>query len=118
MKKYLLMGICTLITVSLMGCQAPRGLQHEVSAPEIVVDAPQSAQIQQFAQTLADLPMGSTVLLGATPQGLVQVIKVREYMNALGEKCYRYTLKNEQTQKHAAVCRVNGEQWRYVELVH
>lgn len=104
--------------VSLAGCQAPRGLQHEVSAPEIVVDAPQSAETQKFAQSLADMPMGSTVLFGATPQGPVQVTKVREYMNALGEKCYRYTLKNEQTQKHAAVCRVNGKQWRYVELVH
>lgn len=117
MKKYLLMGASALL-LTLAGCQAPRGLQHEVSAPEIVVDAPQSAEIQKFAQSLADIPMGGTVLFGVSPQGPVQVSKDREYMNALGEKCYRYTLKNEQTQKHAAVCRVNDEYWRYVELVH
>ena len=51
--------LCAAISVLLVSaCQAPRGLQHEVSAPQIVVDKQQSKEVKEFALILAQLPMG------------------------------------------------------------
>lgn len=118
MKTKILIGTSLLSMLMLAGCQAPRGLQHEVSAPSPVVDKKQNVQVQNFAKTLADMPMSSVAVVNDSPVGAVQVSKDREYTNALGEQCYRYTLTTDATRKQVAVCRVSGEHWRYVELVH
>lgn len=118
MMKKILIGTSVVTVVMLAGCQAPRGLQHEVSAPSLVVDKQQNIQVQNFAKTLADMPMSSVVVVNDSPVGAVQVSKDREYTNALGEQCYRYTLTTDAIRKQVAVCRVSGEHWRYVELVH
>ena len=118
MMKKILIGTSVLTVVMLAGCQAPRGLQHEVSAPSPVVDKQQNVQVQNFAKTLAEMPMSSVAVVNDSPVGAVQVSKDREYTNALGEQCYRYTLTSDATRKQVAVCRVSGEHWRYVELVH
>ena len=94
--------------VMLAGCQAPRGLQHEVSAPQVVVDKQQSEELQQFAQTLVKQLSGNAVVQEVTPFGPAQISKDREYVNGLGESDRHY----------AAVCRDKDQQWRYVELVH
>lgn len=118
MKTKILIGTSLLSMLMLAGCQAPRGLQHEVSAPTPVVDEQQNVDVQNFAKTLAEMPMSSVAVVNNSPLGAVQVSKDREYTNALGERCYRYTLTSDATRKQVAVCRVSGEHWRYVQLVH
>lgn len=111
--------LCAAFSVLLVsGCQAPRGLQHEVSAPQVVVDKQQSESLQNFAKTLADQPMGSVQVVNKTPYGPAQISKDREYVNGLGERCYRFTVTTENGHRYVAVCLGNGKQWRYVELVH
>lgn len=114
--KIILLAALSVLLVS--GCQAPRGLQHEVSAPQVVVDKQQSESLQNLAKTLADQPMGSVQVLNKTPYGLAQISKDREYVNGLGERCYRFTVTIETGLRYAAVCLGNDKQWRYVELVH
>lgn len=118
MKSKLIIAMTAFTAVMLAGCQAPRGLQHEVSAPQIVVDKQQPEELRQFAQTLADQPMGSVQVVNETPFGATQISKDREYVNGLGEPCYRLTVTTESDRKHVAVCRGKDQQWRYVELVH
>ena len=115
-KSILLLPAAT--AVMLGGCQAPRGLQHEVAAPQVVVDKQQAPEFQSFAQTLVDQPTGSVEVNNVTPFGPAQISKDREYVNGLGETCYRFTVTTENDRKHVAVCRGKDQQWRYVELVH
>ncbi len=118
MKEIKKIVLVALAVFSVTGCQAPRGLQHEVAAPQVVVDKQQSEAIRQLAQTLADQPMGSVQVVNETPFGAAQISKDREYVNGLGEPCYRFTVTTEIDQKPVAVCRGKDLQWRYVELVH
>ena len=111
--------LCAAISVLLVSaCQAPRGLQHEVSAPQIVVDKQQSKEVKEFALILAQLPMGTVQIVEKTPYGPTQVCKDRDYVNGLGEQCYRFTISGESDRHYVAVCRGKDQQWRYVELVH
>lgn len=111
--------LCVAISVLLVSaCQAPRGLQHEVSVPQTVVDKQQSEAIQKLVQRLVDQPMGSVQVLNNSPYGSAQISKDREYVNGLGERCCRFTITTEDGQQYAAVCRGNDKLWRYVELVH
>ncbi|MBO9116812.1 MAG: hypothetical protein J7E09_20685 [Escherichia coli] len=114
-KTILLLALSVLLV---SGCQAPRGLQHEVSAPQVVVDKQQSESLQNLAKTLADQPMGSVQVVNNTPYGPAQISKDREYVNGLGERCYRFTVTTENVHRYVAVCLSNEKQWRYVELLH
>lgn len=114
--KIILLAALSVLLVS--GCQAPRGLQHEVSEPQLVVDGQQSEVVQLFAQTLARMSIGSVEIFEETPFGVAQISKVREYVNGLGESCYLFTITTEVDRRNAAVCRTYDKQLRYVEFVH
>ena len=114
--KTILLPALSVLLVS--GCQAPRGLQHEVSAPQVVVDKQQSKEVKEFALILAQFPMGTVQIVEKTPYGPTQVSKDRDYVNGLGEQCYRLTISGESDRHYVAVCRGKDQQWRYVELVH
>lgn len=118
MKSRNLFVLIVIASVILTGCQAQRGLQHEVATPQIVVDKQQPEELQQFAKTLVEQPMGSVVVSNSMPFGSAQISKDREYVNGLGETCYRFTVTTENDRQHIAVCRGKDQQWRYVELVH
>lgn len=118
MMNKILIGTAFLSVVMLVGCQAPRGLQHEVSAPMPIIDKQQDVEVQVFAKTLATMPISTMKVINDSPLGVVQVTKDREYTNALGEQCFRFTLTTDVTRKQVAVCRLSGDHWRYVELVH
>ena len=118
MKSRNLFVLIVIASVILTGCQAPRGLQHEVATPQIVVDKQQPEELQQFAKTLVEQPMGRVVVSNSMPFGSAQISKDREYVNGLGETCYRFTVTTENDRQHIAVCRGKDQQWRYVELVH
>lgn len=45
MKSKIIITMTAFTAVMLAGCQAPRGLQHEVSAPQVVVDKQQSEEL-------------------------------------------------------------------------
>ena len=118
MKKTGMFLLASISVLILPGCQAPRGLQHEVAAPQVVVDKQKSEELQQFAKTLVEQPMGSVEVSNSTHFGSAQMSKDREYVNGLGEMCYRFTVTTENDRQHIAVCRGKDQQWRYVELVH
>lgn len=118
MKSKMIIAMTAFTAVLLAGCQAPRGLQHEVSAPQVIVDEQQSEELQQFAQTLVKQLSGNAVVQEVTPFGPAQISKDREYVNGLGEQCYRFSITTESDRHYAAVCRGKDQQWRYVELVH
>lgn len=118
MKSKMIIAMTAYTAVMLTGCQAPRGLQHEVSAPQVVVDKQQSEELQQFAQTLVKQLSGNAVIQEATPFGLAQISKEREYVNGLGEQCHRFSITTESDRHYVAVCRGKDQDWRYVELVY
>ena len=118
MKSKMIIAMTAFTAVMLTGCQVPRGLQHEVSAPQVVVDKQQSEELQQFAQTLVKQLSGNAVIQEATPFGLAQISKEREYVNGLGEQCHRFSITTESNRHYVAVCRGKDQDWRYVELVH
>ena len=62
--KTILLPALSVLLVS--GCQAPRGLQHEVSAPQVVVDKQQSKEVKEFALILAQFPMGTVQIVEKT----------------------------------------------------
>lgn len=108
------LALATAVVV-LAGCSAPRGLQHEVTPPEIVRDAPQASGARNFAEAAGGLEIGTTTVMNDTPLGVAQVQVERAFKNALGETCRRVIVKNNQTQRRGAVCQGADGVWRYVD---
>lgn len=100
----------------LTGCSAPRGLAHNPSVPQPVVDAGQDEVQKTFAQDASTLAVGSTALFDKTPVGTSQVTAVSQYMNGLGERCTKLELKTQTATHRAGVCFGADGVWRYVPL--
>ena len=108
------LALATAVVV-LAGCSAARGLQHEVTPPEVVRDAPQVSAAQNFAEAAGGLEVGTTTVMNETPLGIAQVQVERAFKNALGEACRRVIVKNNETQRRGAVCQGADGVWRYVD---
>ena len=108
------LALATAVVV-LAGCSAPRGLQHEVTPPEVVRDAPQASAAKHFAEAAGNLEVGTITVMNETPLGAAQVQVERAFKNALGEACRRVIVKNNETQRRGAVCQGADGVWRYVD---
>ena len=108
------LALATTVVV-LAGCSAPRGLQHDVTPPEKIQDAPQASAARHFAEAAGGLKIGTTTVMNDTPLGVAQVQVERAFKNALGEACRRVIVKNNETQRRGAVCQGSDGVWRYVD---
>ncbi len=102
-------------TLLLCGCSStPRGLQHSVTRPMKVEDAPQSVMIRGFAENLGSHETGSTLVVPGTPIGTARVTLLDDYVNGLGEACKRFSAEAGSRRLNGTVCRTAEGVWRYV----
>ena len=107
------------LALVLVGCSAPRGLQHKATRPVTEkLDAPQDDVTAAFAAKAGNLKAGQTVSANL-PEGGVGTVSVARidatYKNALGEACRRVGVKRQgKAPTRAAVCLTKEGEWRYV----
>ena len=115
MKTKMLVTAAVVMTVVLAGCSStPRGLQHEVSKPDLTrLDTPQSEATAAFALRMSEAVRNIELADPFMPD--VRITVDYEYRNALGEDCRRlWLLTAEGTKKSAGVCKTSTGLWRFV----
>ena len=101
-------------TCLISGCSAPRGLNHQVSRPDVkALDSQQSPQMQEFAQRMSQASQNTKMKDPYLPE--YELMLEHPYRNALGENCHRlWLISSDGQQKPAAVCQTAQGIWRFV----
>lgn len=111
--------LCLLISFFLTACSSPRGLNHKASRPiAVVYEEEQSQELQIFAKTIAT-SNNNLISLTNTPFGNSVNIKLEHfYTNALGQKCRKAKVLNNNKTEEFAVCLGTNNVWRYISSLN
>ncbi len=111
----------TVVTVAflltIVGCSAPRGLDHKASAPTPYVEKDVSINEQEFANKVGEAMQNSDLVLSWSPKGEnVTIHSGSVYINGLGERCKKAFYVQNTVNYQFAVCQnATSGTWRYIE---